>query len=287
MKIRNVLVVYKKSMYQIYSSRKGREPFLRRLQRDGSLARLKASHGSHQRTLREVKRILTHANVRFRVIYRARPFGEAPYDCVVSVGGDGTLLQAARGVKNQPILGVNSDPERSVGKYCAATAKTFQSVLDRMLRGDERIMHLNRLQLKLNGRDLKINVANDVLLCHANPAAMSRYWLCVGRIKETHSGSGIWISTAAGSTAAMKSAGGKVLPLESRKFQYMPRELYRYPGVNYHLTGDILSPGTVLLLESLMRQGMLYIDGAHLRIPFRYGDVLEIRRSNSSLKIIM
>jgi len=41
-------------------------------------------------------------------------------DLVVSMGGDGTFLKTASFVKNKtlPMLGINTDPQRSVGCLC-------------------------------------------------------------------------------------------------------------------------------------------------------------------------
>ncbi len=36
-----------------------------------------------------------------------------------------------------------------------------------------------------------------------------------------------------------------------------------------------------------MREGMIYIDGAHVRLPFPYGSELEITKSDIPLKMIV
>ena len=46
-------------------------------------------------------------------LYRGELTSVAGYDLVLSVGGDGTFLEVARHAPDVPILGVNSDPERS------------------------------------------------------------------------------------------------------------------------------------------------------------------------------
>ena len=72
-----------------------------------------------------------------------------------------------------------------------------------------------------------MNVLNDILVCHHNPGAMSRYFLTVEGTREEQRSSGVWIATAAGSSGGLHSAGGKVLTQKSKEFQYRPRELYR------------------------------------------------------------
>lgn len=47
-------------------------------------------------------------------------FKDEDLDLVVSLGGDGTFLKTASFVKNRtlPMLGINTDPQRSVGCLC-------------------------------------------------------------------------------------------------------------------------------------------------------------------------
>ena len=279
--------MYKKSTYQIYQERK-HPIFLR----DSSSAlrpdreRFRKAHESHYRALDEVTRALRASAVAYRVVYRARVCDYSPYDGVISVGGDGTFLEAARRVRNQWILGVNSDPDRSVGNFCQATAGTFCGLFDRILRGRAGTRRLNRLQAQLDGRSLEANVLNEILISHQVPAAMTRYWIEMDSFKEEHWNSGLWISTAAGSTGAIRSAGGRQLPLGSAVIQYLPREPYRRPGATYRLTGGLLPAGAAITLCSMMREGMLYVDGQHFKIPFSYGQVLRVSRSRFPLRMV-
>ena len=79
------------------------------------------------------------------------------------------------------------------------------------------------MRVELNGESLHDRVLNEALFCHASPAATSRYILRVARADgaepdvladEEQKSSGLWVGPAAGSTAAQRSAGGSVLPLD-------------------------------------------------------------------------
>jgi len=288
MTLRRILVVYKKSAYQIYVLERHSPLFIgpktRALPWD--VRRLRQAHEAHQATLAEVERVLRTRGLRYRVIYRAMRHDYAPYDLVISVGGDGTFLEAARGVTRQLLLGVNSDPERSAGTFCRADARTFAGMLEVVLNGGARTLRLHRMRLTLNGAALAFQVLNDILVAHQNPAAMSRYEIRVNGIKEEQRSSGLWIATAVGSTAAIKSAGGQVLPRDSKAIQYLPRELYYGPGAGYRLTGGLVQPGGAIALRSLMREGMVYADGEHLKLPFRYGDRLQISSARDPLRVV-
>ena len=286
MRLRDVLLVYKKSAYQIYVLERKHPRFTGRHAAGWDVERLKRAHRAHQETLRQVEAALRASGIRYRMIFRALQHDYRPYDFVISVGGDGTFLEAARGVRRQPILGVNSDPERSAGSFCHASGETFGQLLERILAGALTMRALHRMQLRLNGRNLGLNVLNDVLIAHENPAAMSRYWIQVNGVKEEQRSSGLWIATAAGSTGAMKSAGGNVLPKGSTATQYLPRELYRPSGMRYRLMGGVIPGEQTITLRSFMRQGMVYVDGAHMKIPFRYGDQLQIKGSRYPLRVV-
>ena len=267
---KKILVVYKKSAYQL------------------GLKNLRRSHDFHYQTLAAVEKALKNfKEVNFDRLARGKVFDGRKFDLVVSVGGDGTFLDAARHLGSTPILGVNSAPGHSVGRFCPACPDDFEKTLDAYLHGRLKTKRIERMQVRVNRKIWCHPVLNEVLVSHAVPAAMSRYLLKVGGKSEAQRSSGLWISTAAGSTGAIKSSGGKVLPLFSKQFQYLPRELFDGHGAGYHLKGGLL-PATrpVVTVQSQMRGGRLYFDGAHQWLPFHYGDVLQIFLSKCPLKVI-
>ena len=272
-----VLVVYKKSAYQLYLV-ENRHPVMKRLYRQGhpDARDMRQAHEVHQRTLETVIRHLKHRGVRFDLVYRATLTTTARHDLIVAVGGDGTFLQASHLITDAPILGVNSDPARSEAVFCAATAATFPRFLDRALSGRAPVLPVQRLQLRHNGRLLRPLVLNDVLLAHPNPATMSRYRLHIGTRAEYQKSSGIWIATAAGSSSAILAAGGRRLPWSSMRFQYRPREIYEGRLNRAHLQGGLLSSNARVELTWLMREGAMFVDGPHLRHVLQFGDRISV-----------
>ncbi|MBI4354218.1 MAG: NAD(+)/NADH kinase [Candidatus Omnitrophica bacterium] len=272
-----VLVVYKKSAYQLHVVER-RDRRLRCLLRahHQEARDLLAAHQVHQRTLEAVIRAVRDLGMRFDVVYREELRSATRYDLVVSVGGDGTLLQASHLVDGTPVVGVNSDPSRSEAVFCAATRRTVSSILRHAIEGRLDGLALTRLQVKLNGRLLKPFVLNDVLIAHDNPATMSRYHLKIGVRREDQKSSGLWVATAAGSSSAILAAGGRRLAWDAKRFQYRPRELYEGRLHRYHLTGGILPLSAAVEVTWLMREGAAFIDGPHVRHPLRFGDRLKV-----------
>jgi NAD+ kinase len=214
------------------------------------------------------------------------PFATRGAALVVTVGGDGTLLAASHHVAHGPILGVNSSPGLSVGFFCAARRRTVGSLLARALAGRLRGSSLARMQVSINGRVVSRRVLNDALFCHASPAATSRYLIEVGRRSEEQRSSGLWVGPAAGSTAAQRSAGGRVLPLGSRRLQLVVREAYRRSGRLPRLLRALARPGQRFVVRCKMQDARLFLDGPHVAIPVRLGDVLEFTLSSEPITVL-
>ncbi len=287
---KKLLILYKKSAYKIYFLERKSSLFKKEhLFPSREINDFKRAHHKHYQSLEIVEKILHKYNIHYQKRARGSKIDFDQYDMVITVGGDGTFLEAARGLRSQIILGVNSDPQNSVGRFCTAVVENFAGVLKRLLNDQVTIKNFARIHLQVhaNGNRHDINVLNDILICHRNPAAMSRYFLSVEGMKEEQRSSGIWISTAAGSSGAIYSAGGKLLAQESKKIQYKPRELYRGREQNYRLLGQAGTLKQPIVVTSLMRNGMIFIDGAHLRFPFNFGSRLSVSHSRYPLKVVL
>ena len=284
MKIKKALILYKKSAYSIYFQHP-RSSFNSRGKISVSeLARFRKMHETHIACVAYVERVLKDAGIEFRKICRGGAFDPKQYDLVVTVGGDGTFLEAAHKLKGQLILGVNSDPSWSVGRFCSATALTFKKILQRIIDQKQPISEFPRLELSLMGK--RINFLNDALFCHRNPAAMSRYSLKVGKQQEEQKSSGVWVSPAAGSSGAIKSAGGRQFAPTQEIIQYKPRELYLKKNKPYVLKGGILPLTNHVKVVSMMREGRVFVDGSHLSFSFDFGVVAKISRSRFPLRVV-
>jgi NAD+ kinase len=204
---------------------------------------------------------------------------------VVTIGGDGTLLTAAHHIEDGAVLAVNSAPRDSIGHFCLTDRPGFEDRLEAVEDGRLQPLAFARLAATLDGRPLPELAVNDVLIAHDHPAATSRYRLSLGKTAEEHRSSGLWIATAAGSTAGIRSAGGWRMPIRSRRLQYRVRELYREPGRRYSLDAGFLAPGEELAVDSKMEAGFIFIDGARTAYRFRFGAHLEVRTSGCPLRL--
>lgn len=281
-----ILLLCKTSPYKTLLEKPGK--ISHRLNRGSEhFQRFKKGHGRHEAAIDSIVRELKKWKVSFTRSSRRSRIRYSRYDLVITIGGDGTFLDAARNITGQLILGINSDPEWSVGQFCSATKETFPSVLDKILSGRFKVTALNRIRLSIKGAGVKVNILNDILFCHRNPAAMSRYYLTANGRKEEQRSSGVWVATAAGSTGAIQSAGGKELPITSKRLQYKPRELYTAFGDRtYKLRGGFFDGKKGLKIHSLIPNGVVYIDGSHVCYPLMFGDEAVLTTSPQPLKVV-
>jgi NAD+ kinase len=282
-----VLVIYKKSTYQVMVGER-KNPRARALleRKDRSVERMLASHEDHVHTIAETRALLERLGVDATFRYRATESRTEHFDLVISLGGDGTLLTASHLVGAQPVLGINTAPRDSIGYFCGGTKDNLEEVLVAAVEGSLSGVELARVQIALDGEVLSRRVLNDVLFCHEIPAATARYLIRLDDTEEEHRSSGLWVGPAAGSTAAQRSAGGRVLPPTSCQIQFVVREPYMPNGTRYRLTKGLFQNGQQLVVTSKIHGGRIYVDGPHLKRKVALGGEISVKRSPESLTVL-
>ncbi|MBK6514773.1 MAG: NAD(+)/NADH kinase [Polyangiaceae bacterium] len=255
--------------------------------KDPTVARLKSTHDAHERTVEEVLSAFESLGVQATAIGpRTRDITSSRYSLVVTIGGDGTLLRASHRVADVPVLGINSAPLSSVGFFCGVTDGDVLPALERALDGRLPSRTLTRMAVTIEGKLVTSRVLNDALFCHQSPAATSRYLIEVGGLVEEHKSSGFWIGPAAGSTAAQRSAGGRVLPLQSTALQLVVREPYTPKGERFRLVKVLAKDDERIIVRSKMREAALFLDGPDVVVHPRFGDVITFQKSSEPLQLL-
>ena len=281
-------LVVKRSVWQL-DVQGGRRPKIRHLvhKEDPTVARLLSAHEEHIGTVEEVKAALHEAGAHVTRLGRhAEELDPDALDLVVTVGGDGTLLAASHGITRVPVLGINSAPSHSVGFFCGAKKGSARHAILEAVRGDLHKMVLSRMAVRVNGKLVTGRVLNEALYCHASPAATTRYILRLGDAEEEQKSSGFWIGPAAGSTAAQRSAGGRILSLSSSKLQLVVREPYVPLGTRFRLLRALIPPGEVLSVRTKMHDARVFIDGPDAVTSLDFGDTVEFFRSDDPLAVL-
>jgi len=283
-----VVVVSKRSSYNRYVVEEN-DAHVRALikRRDPVVKRWRRADDDHRQSLEEVERVLDRLGVHYVLVRNPNAqFDPVDADLVVTVGGDGTMLAASHNVTDVPLLGVNSAPRSSVGFFCAGRASTVKRLIPRALDGVLESVTLQRMQVTVNGRVRSKRVLNDALFCHASPAATSRYILKHRRLQEEQRSSGLWVGPAAGSTAAIHSAGGRVLTLTSRRLQVVVREPYAAFGKAYRLLRFAIEPGQQATAKSKMNDAFMFLDGPYKTVRVCLGDEVAFSLSDEPLTVL-
>ena len=146
-------------------------------------------------------------------------------DLVIAVGGDGTMLHAARltAPANTPLVGVNRG---YLGFLADIKPDTFSDDLESIFSGqgipEKRILLTARL---FKGDELiaEAEALNDVVVKNDNAGRMMHFDTKVNKEYLTaHFGDGLIIATPTGSTAYALSCGGPILSPETAVISLTP-----------------------------------------------------------------
>ncbi|MEM7676255.1 MAG: hypothetical protein AAF449_09655, partial [Myxococcota bacterium] len=121
--------------------------------------------------------------------------------------------------------------------------------------------------------------------CTDNPAVMCRYRLRWPDGMELQRSSGLWVSTPAGSTSALASAGGPILPLAAKQFAFQVREPYAPPGAAVRYKSAVLQ-NEELTIENRSQNASVFLDGSHRRYSVPFGETLTVSLHEQPLRLI-
>lgn len=215
------------------------------------------------------------------------PREHVPEECqfVIVLGGDGTLLSAARAIGGReiPLFAVNLG---GLGFLTAISQEDLYPELERALRGKHRIGHRRMLACELLRGEATVSryeALNDIVVTKTAVSGMidlathvDNHFVC------SYKADGLVVSTPTGSTAYSLSAGGPIV------FPTVPA-LAITPICPHMLTyRPVIVPDTAViqvLSNAPDEAAYLNIDGQSGE-PLRRGDRVVCRRSPNTLRLI-
>jgi NAD+ kinase len=206
-------------------------------------------------------------------------------DCIIVLGGDGTLLSVARLLEERdiPILGVNLG---GLGFLTETTASDLRGQLEKVLAGHYTLHQRIRLKTLIHRQGEPIpqpTVLNDVVI---NKGALARIVNLETYVDDlyltTYRADGLIVSTPTGSTAYSMAAGGPIL----------------YPNIHALILTPIcpytlgqrplVLPETAkieVILQTPDEAVLVTLDG-QVGIPLQHRDVIEIQCTAKPIKLI-
>lgn len=202
---------------------------------------------------------------------------DAGAERLVVIGGDGTLIGAARSLDGSPIPIVSV----SIGKLgflAEYTVDEFQTGFERAMGDDSLVSRRTMLQSIIKHKDQvrqKVSAINDCVIRAGEPFRIIRLGISInGEPLTEMEGDGLIVCTPSGSTAHNLSAGGPLMqagvdaivltPLAPHSLTLKPLVIEREEVIE--ILACRINPGTTVI-----------IDG-QVSCPFNQGDCLTIRR---------
>lgn len=210
-------------------------------------------------------------------------------DCIIVLGGDGTLLQAARDVvdRNIPLLGINLG---TLGYLAEIERNKIIPALDQMIRGDYAIERRMMLQGTVyhKGKQIARDLAlNDIVTSREGMLRVVNFLSYVnGSFLTAYKADGIIISTPTGSTGYSLSAGGPIVAPGAYMLLMTPLAPH-----TLNTRSIVFSPDDKIVVEigpgrdGSEEKGMASFDG-DTSIRLVTGDRIEIERSEQDTQIV-
>ncbi len=149
----------------------------------------------------------------------------ADIDYMLVLGGDGTMLQAVRDVKERhiPILGINLG---TLGYMTEVEPEQVENAIDQLIAGkahtEDRMMLCARVSLE-DGRTEEQWALNDVVVSRRGSLQIYDFNIYVnGQFLKKYSADGIIVTTPTGSTGYNLSAGGPIVDPRTKLIMITP-----------------------------------------------------------------
>jgi NAD+ kinase len=198
-------------------------------------------------------------------------------DLLVTLGGDGSILRAARmaGSHRVPVLGIKMG---RLGFLAELEPEQWTAALPRLLNRDfwiEERMMLNA-EYHHGQESRRYQALNDVVISRGSLARIVRLETHIdGSLLATYAADGLIVSTPTGSTAYAFAAGGPVLPPQLKNILLQP--------IAPHLSMDraiVLAQGAVVrILVHTDHQAILTVDG-QFEYELRDDDLVTVQASS-------
>ena len=203
-------------------------------------------------------------------------------DMVVALGGDGTMLRAARlvGRAGVPVLGVNLG---SLGFLTQVTPEHLDTVLDRLSGGDYQTESRSVLAVEVSNHSDVLYAFNEVTIDRGHQTrAIELKFEANDTLVCWYVADGLIVATPTGSTAYALSAGGPVAMPEVKAFIVAPVAAHTMAQRPIVIPDDSLLRVTS---EEPQVNAFVNVDG-RASAELACGEACEIRKADFTLQLV-
>ena len=215
--------------------------------------------------------------------------GPEDIDAVLVLGGDGTVIQAARDLarRDVPFLGINVG---TLGYLTEVEASEYGQALDTLIRGEyylEKRMMLCGEVFTEEGKTYAGKALNDIVISRQGVLRVVNFQIFVnGRYLNSYNADGMIISTPTGSTGYNLSAGGPIVEPGAEMLLITPICPHTLNARSIVLSGHdqveiVIGPGRKMEKD----RAVATFDG-DTEIGLVSGERVKIRRSIHATKLI-
>ena len=205
-------------------------------------------------------------------------------ECVITIGGDGTMLRAARAAFGGSVLfiGINRGHMGYLTEISELT--DYDSFTDRLVNDNFKIQERMMLSARAerNGKLIYKDFAlNDVLMCKNDTVRMMEYEVYVNdTFLNSYRADGFLVSSPTGSTGYSMSAGGPIAEPSAKLLILTPICPH-----SINTRSMVLSADDRIKIIPKNETQLVSCDGADAT-PLENGDILTVTRSRTTMKFI-
>ena len=222
----------------------------------------------------------------------------ASFDCAIALGGDGTILQVSRDLRDTkiPIVGVNLG---TLGFLTEVEPFQIETVLARLLKDDysiEERMNLYGEVYKKNSDEDKDNKSscthfdvalNDIVVTRAGYSRVIGLRVYVGgKVMENYEADGVIISTPTGSTGYNLSAGGPIVSPKANIIIVTPISPHSLTSKSIVLSGDDEIEIEILKMRKAQKEEAIVSFDGQPGQELSPGDRIRICRASQTTRMI-
>lgn len=233
------------------------------------------NHGASAVCVKNEKQMLMH-------------FGGQGTDCALVLGGDGTMLRAARNMMDSdiPLVGINLG---TLGYLAEVESAHVEEALDKLLQDDfireNRMMLLGRVEKQEKTQE--DYALNDIVISRCGSLQILTFHIYVnGQFLTTYCADGMIVATPTGSTAYNLSAGGPIVRPGAKMILLTPICPH-----TLNTRSIVFAPEDEVTIEiprgkdgGLQRMEASF-DGSH-KITLQTGDRIVVRRADKTIGIL-